>query len=568
MDRSLNTQTAFELGDVRIDPSALGLSRGDRTIRVEARAMQLLVYLAENAERVVSRDEIEADVWGGRIVSEDALTSAIAKLRRALGDDARHPRFIETVPKVGYRLLLQPLPLSPAADPSRQLQLWGNGKHLRWAAVPLVLVLSLAVIWMAYPLRKFLPMESIVPADKPSIAVLTFENLGPSENEDYFARGIADDLISDLAKVSSLSMTSSRSIDYYKRGNTNPRRFSAELKADYIVDGSVRRQGSKLRFNVQIIDGRSERILWGNRYDGTVDDVFGLQDVLVDEVLTTLRVRLTPREKASLARRPTRSIEAYDQYLQGIERQGRRSREENKAAKVHLKQAIELDPRFARAYAGLAMAHSRDAIDGWVEDPMYSLEVAKQLATKAAKIDASIPQVHFVMGQVELFRRRHLQAIEAANRATEIDPSFADAYALKAWILNYAGRSSQAQSAIQEAIRRAPRPTASYLEVLGEIQFVLGLYSDSAATFQQVLTINPSYMRARMWIVAARALAGDLEAAQWEVDELMVLSPEFDLDDLQFSFPFKDPRELDKFINGLETAGLVMRRVEKAKDRL
>jgi TolB-like protein len=537
--------------------------------------MQLLVYLAQRAEHVVSREEIEAEIWHGQIVTEDAVTSAIAKLRRALADNARHPRFIETVPKVGYRLMLAPSTTGARAETSGQrfgalaAERSRDGRaQIRWTIVSVTTVLLMVVFWALPLIGTFLPPTSRPGERKPAVAVLAFKNLGPSPKEDYFARGIADDLITDLAKVSSLSTIASRSIDYYNQDAARPREISAELKADYIVDGSVQRQGNKLRFNVQLVEGRSERVFWSNRYDGSANDVFGLQDALVVDVLAALRVRLTPDEKASLARRPTISIEAYDQYLQGIEQQGRRSREDNLTAKIHLKHAIKLDPGFARAYAGLAMAHSRDAIDGWVADPLNSLEMAKEMALKAARIDPSIPQVQFVKGQIELFRRRYVQAIAAAIRAIEIDPGYADAYALRAWILNYAGRPEEAKAAIEEAFRLNSRPTASYLEVLGEILFVQGRYSDSASTFEKVLSINPAYMRARMWAAAAHALAGDREAAEWDAGELLVLAPDFDLDHLQFAFPFRDPRELDTLVGGLEAAGLLLPRLEKTKSDL
>ena len=160
------------------------------------------------------------------------------------------------------------------------------------------------------------------------------------------------------------------------------------------------------------------------------------------------------------------------------------------------------------------------------------------------------------MGQVELFSRQHAKAVEAARRAIEDNPNYADAYALSAWILNYAGRSSEALANMNEALRLNATPSASYLEVLGEIEFVQKQYGKATSTFRRVLDINPAYMRARMWLVASLALAGDVEGASWEAGELLVLEPGFDLDRLEFSFPFKDPRELSTLLHGLELAGL------------
>jgi adenylate cyclase len=213
-------------------------------------------------------------------------------------------------------------------------------------------------------------------------------------------------------------------------------------------------------------------------------------------------------------------------------------------------------PEFARAYAGLAMTHSRDAIDGWTATPSRSLEIAAELASKASKIDPFLPQVHFVSGQVDLFRRWHVQAIEATQRAIRVNPNYADAYALSAWILNYAGRPDEALASMEKALRLNPRPPASYLEVLGEIRFVQGLYGESVSIFERVLDINPNYTRARMWIAAALAHAGAMDRAEWEAIELMVLNPNFSLEWLEFAFPFKDLRELEVLMEGLRKAGL------------
>lgn len=211
---------------------------------------------------------------------------------------------------------------------------------------------------------------------------------------------------------------------------------------------------------------------------------------------------------------------------------------------------------FARAYAGLAMTHSRDAIDGWVSTPSNSLERAAELAARAVEIDPALPQVYFVIGQVEVFRRRHVAAIEATQHALRIDPNYADGYALSAWVLNYAGRAEEAQRSMDKAMRLNPRPTASYLEVLGEIRFAQRRYAESAAVFARVLDINPNYMKARMWSAAALALAGATDMAEWEAIELMVSNPGFSLARLDFAFPFKDSRVLDSLLDGLTKAGL------------
>ena len=212
------------------------------------------------------------------------------------------------------------------------------------------------------------------------------------------------------------------------------------LEVDYVVSGSVQRSGDRLRVNVQLIAVPVERALWAERYDGAMDDIFEVQDSITAAVIAALEIELAPPERAFLARRPTASTAAYDHNLRGLQDHGHRTRDQNLSARDQFRRATELDPSFARAYAGLALTHSRDATDGWTETPLSSLAQVADLAHQAAGMDPSLAQVHFVSGQVDLFRRRHVEAVEATERAIRVHPNYADAYALQAWILNYAGR--------------------------------------------------------------------------------------------------------------------------------
>ena len=525
--------------------------------------MQVLVYLAEHAGRAVSRRELEAHIWTGRIVTEDAVTNTILKLRRAFGDDARNARVIETIPKTGYRLIAEVTPAAESHRETRAAAITSAPKRGKGLRLPLILAGGMSLIlcllwWVWYQPGGGRPTAE--PArdspDRPALAILPFRNLGAAPQQDYFANGITADLITDLSKVSGLLVIAPGSVFAYKDSDAGPRQISAELDVDYVVVGSVQRSGELLRINVQLIEAKQEQALWGERYEGIMGDIFSVQDRLTAAVISALKVELEPREREFLARRPTASVAAYDHYLRGLEAHGHRSRDQNLLAKEHFLRAIELDPQVARAYTGLALTHSRDAIDGWTETPSQSLERAAELAQQAVRMNPSLPQVHFVSGQVDLFRHRHEQAIEATRRAIRVDPNYADAYALSAWVLNYVGRPHEALAAMERAMRLNPRPTASYLEVLGEIRFAQGRYNESVSVFESVLDINPNYTRARMWIAAALAHAGAGERAEWETIELMVLNPNVSLSRLGFAFPFKDERVLESLLEGLKKAGL------------
>jgi len=555
--------TPFELAGFLIDPSLLRVKGSEGETRLEAKAMAVLLYLAQHAGRVVSRTELEQNLWSGRVVTEDAVTNAILKLRRALGDSARNPHVIETIPKTGYRLIapvdwLEKSAESQTADGSSAWipKIAGPGRRLALLVLVSALVLVLLFAWDMFETEKKAPEGTGPTVGRPSLAVLAFQNLGASPDEDYFANGITADLITDLSKVSGVSVIAPGSVWPGRVGEKGQRQDSTDPGVDYVLLGTVQRSQERWRVNVQLIGADEERALWGERYEGAMGDLFLIQDELTAGVIAALRVEIAPEEEHVLSRRPTVSVAAYDAYLQGIQAHGHRTEEQNLIAKGHFRNAIKLDPAFAMAYTGLALSHSRDAIDGWVATPQASLDQAAELVGIAAAMDPLLPQVHFARGQIDLFRRRHMAAVEATERATEAYPNYADAYALRAWILSYAGRTDEAIAAMEQALRHNPRPSASYLEVLGEIRFVEGRYSASAEVFDRVLDINPNYARARMWLAAALASSGDRERAEWEAIELMVLSPGLTLERLAFAFPFKDPRELERVLGGLREAGL------------
>ncbi|MGB5570707.1 MAG: tetratricopeptide repeat protein, partial [Sedimenticolaceae bacterium] len=307
---------------------------------------------------------------------------------------------------------------------------------------------------------------------------------------------------------------------------------------------------------VRLIEVRGRQALWGERYVGKLNDVFAIQDRITTAVVAALEIELAPDERKRLVSRSTASIAAYDAYLRGLEAHGRRSEAQNQIARRHFEEAVALDPQFARAYTGIALTYSREAIDGWTSDPADSLKQAADYAGRAASMDSSLPQVHFVTGQIRLFQRRHAEAVAAAERAIAVNPNYADAFALLAWTLNYAGRPEEAILALNMAMRLNPRPPASYLEILGEIYFARGRYKDAAGTFQNVLEINPAYLRARLWNAAALFHSGSRDLAEWEIIEALAASPNLTLARLEFAFPFKDPRIQESVLSALHDASL------------
>jgi tetratricopeptide (TPR) repeat protein len=250
------------------------------------------------------------------------------------------------------------------------------------------------------------------------------------------------------------------------------------------------------------------------------------------------------------------SIEAYDEFLQGLDYYGRRSLGDTQLAIRHYERAIAIDPGFARAYAGLALVYSRDAVDGWNLTEQDALQRAAELTEKARRLDPSVPQIYFVEGQIELFRRNYEAAIRNAEQAIAIKPSYADAHALLAWILHFAGRTDEGLASMQRAARLNPRLPSVYRGVRGAIHYAEGEIDKALSDLEAAVHINPSYQMMRIWLAAAYAAAGRLDEAAWEGDEILALDPTFTLSHVAEAFPIRDPGYLQRFLHDLRLAGL------------
>ncbi|MGD8275277.1 MAG: tetratricopeptide repeat protein [Thiohalocapsa sp.] len=559
-DSQSASRDAFLLGDICIDPFGLEIRRSGSKQRVEAKVMEVLLALARQPGQVLSREELEQEVWRGRVVTDDALTNAIRKLRRALDDNPRQPRFIETIAKRGYRLKATPTPIAGdvvAGSATRGTEVVSQPSRRRWvlAGVLLAALTGLLAVWL---------WESSESTIRPSpagdraipVAVLPFDVLGDDPSQTYFAEGISLDLITELSQIPGLLVIAPGTVFSYRGTEADDRRIASELGVRYLIRGGVQRIGERIRINVRVLDTNGGQTLWAERFVGEPERLFRIQDQVVQGIARGLPWRLELHGPTADRRGATKSIAAYDEFLRGRERYGRLTPEDNRVARDHFERAIALDPGFARAYAGLALAWTRLAIDGWTDDARGALEKALGYAERAAAIDPSVPQSHFVRAQVALFRGHHEAAAAAILRAIELDPNYADAYALLAWILHYAGRADEAEPMLAEALRRNPRSSASYREIAGEIAFATGRYQQAAQQFESALERNPAHTRARLWLAATLAKLGRPDDAAWEVQELLLVNPEFSLSQLLLAFPLKDPQQHEALTDALAQLGL------------
>jgi TolB-like protein/DNA-binding winged helix-turn-helix (wHTH) protein/Tfp pilus assembly protein PilF len=543
--------TPFTVGDWLVDPSANELHRDAATVRLEPKVMRVLCVLAERPGSVVAREDLESRVWAGMVVTSDAVTNTIIKLRKVFGDDSRHPSYIETLSKTGYRLIAEVGP-GPTATPAPGNPGTWKARHPAKWLVPLLvaLLLSLWLVWQEYGI------EDVTPEQLPRVAVLPFENLSADPKQDYFADGITEDLITDLSKVSGLEVIARNSAFFYKGSREREKAIAADLGVAYLIKGSVRRSGDRIRINARLTDGRGGDNLWADRYDSRIDDVFDIQDEITTRIVAALEVEIAPKDRSRVGQRDTASVGAYDELLRGLDYFGRRSPESNRLAKQHYERAIELDPGFARAYAGLAMVYARDATDGWDSNAEIALSRASELAEKAQRLDPSLHQAYFVEGLLELFRGDYEAAIRSTEHAISIKPSYADAYALKAWIDHFDGRIAEGLANIEQAVRLNPRIPSVYRLLRGTLYYAQADLDQALADLEAAVEVNPNYQNLRIWLAAAYAAADRIDEAQWQSGEILALHPGFSASQSLWAFPIRDPAYRERFLGDLRRAGL------------
>jgi TolB-like protein/DNA-binding winged helix-turn-helix (wHTH) protein/Flp pilus assembly protein TadD len=543
----------FLLGEFEINPKNLRIDGPDRGAKVEFKVMQVLLMLASEPQQVISRRTLESTVWSGRIVSEDAVTNAVAKLRRAFGDNARAPRFIETVSKQGYRLMLEPR--SPTRNPSVTQEPERRWRVLVGGALAVAVLVGVLIgRALQPPAPQAGAAAQPATADTAVLAVLPFSNRTGDPGQRPVAEGLAQELIADLSLQPDFTVLSAKTTFHLDPDAPELNRSIRELGARYAVLGDLTRHNTHVHIDMRLLETASGDTLWSTTLHASEQALFDLQRRVASAIAAAIGAN---GDFEFVDRRGTTdSLAAYDEFLRGRTAYVRLTPEDNAIARAHFSRATELDPEFARAYAGLALTWAREVMDGWSSDPDEALAEAANYAATAEALDPEVPQIHFTKGLIALFQGQHLAAAEAAQHATVLDPNFADAFALLAWILHYGGRPEVAVEVMHEALRLNPLSSASYASVLGEINFALGRYEDAVSCFREALERNAAHARARLWLAASLAQTGQLDDARWELDELLAAAPGIAIDELAFGLPFKDPKLPERLSNALARVGM------------
>lgn len=514
--------------------------------------MALLLLLVENRGETVSRDRLFEELWPGVIVSDDTLTQAVIKLRKALADSAKNPRYIQTVTKRGYRLCAR-VDLASRAH--------SDVLPFRKRAFPL-LALGMAVLIagaaIAYlfsgdttpDISSAPPAEGMRVDALPSLTVEPFTLLGEEMSQLYLAQGLTHDLITDLSKLSALWVIGSRSI--MGQGANEAGTGSAR----YLVSGEVQRADGQIRVHVHLLDIESGHQLWSERYQRPFDDLFQLQEEISRQIAATLSIKVSEAEQARLAHRYTRNIEAYELFLQAQSLLLIREEVENDRARQLYRQAIALDPSFARAYGGLALSFAADYRNQWVTDGQKALERARTMARTALQIDPEIPEVYWVLAYVSTQQQEHEKALGLLRKAISLDQSFADAYALMGGIHTYIGRPDQTPELLRTAVRLNPDAGHLYFLLLGRAYFYLQDWEQAVINLNEALERNPASLEAHIYLAATMESSGAHQDALWEAVEIRGLQAGFDAAAWLETYPMTDRDQVENLRSVLARLGL------------
>lgn len=563
----------YLFGDCQLDAGLRELRKNGHVSAVEPKVFDLLLYLVENRDRLIDKDELNQRIWKGRFVSDASLSTCIKLARQAIGDSGKRQDYIRTVPRRGFRFVGSVEVLDPEAS-GKVIAVKQKTSRPRRIAAAVALVVLIAAggvlawlqLWgpgveptrlehMAFPLP-----------DKPSIAVLPFENLSDDTSQDYFADGMAADLITDLSKLSGLFVIARNTSFAYKGKVVKVHEVAEQLGVRYILEGNVRRDGERVRINAQLIDSTTGGHLWSERYDGTMADVFGLQDKVTAKIVEALALHLTPQEQQALARRGTTNADAYDAYLQGWQLYLQETPESYSRAIDYFEEALRLDPAYSRAHSALAALYLHAYWNSW--GIQMGLSDSSELRRRSDRyLDEALKNPTVIALGIQAIKLRlaleHEAAVAKAREAVALDPNDPDGHLRLAIELVYASDPQAAISVLETAKRLDPLNEWRFAFALGLAQLGLGQPSEAAEALKAGLAIKPDDPYLWFLYAATAGLLDDTEAAAQAVDRLGELRRAFHWPPMFYTthdlpyWGFQNRVDMGRIAAGLRKAGLI-----------
>ena len=393
-------------------------------------------------------------------------------------------------------------------------------------------------------------------AEKPSIAVLPLENLSGDPKQEFFADGVAEDLITALSKLEQLRVIARNSSFSYKGRAVKVQEIGRDLHVHYLVEGSVRKSGGRVRINVQLISCEDGSHLWAEKYDRDLSDIFDVQDDVTRDIVSALAVRLKTGDLQRLRSTESANLEAYELFLKGRAALYKFNADQNRRAIKLLEASQDLDPSFVPPVAFTSTALLIEYINGWADNPDEALERSLQIGTRAVELDPSYPWARIALGNAFLWMRKLDQAIAQYETAIELDPNFADAIMTLGWARHFAGHADEAIELIERGLLLDPNYSPMRLHWLAQCLFQLGRYEEAAEKLRLRLARQPHSDVSHALLAATYGHLGNPEGARMEWEEVLRINPKFSIERRRKILPYKNSRDFDRFVDGLTKAGI------------
>jgi TolB-like protein len=531
--RDREAEVQYRFGDYVLDPERRELTRGSEAIAAGPQVFDLLLHLVQSREHVVSKDELLDVVWGGRIVSESTLTSHITAARKAIGDSGQEQRLIRTIARKGFRFVGNVTEAHTSEE-------FGSSK--------------------IEPLKSNETLADALPLpDKPSIAVLPFMNLSGDPEQEYFVDGVVDDIISALSRIRWLFVVARNSSFTYEGRAVDVKQVGRELGVRYVLEGSVREAANRVRITGQLIDATTGGHLWADRFEGTLGDIFDLQDQLTENVVGAIAPQLERAEIERAKQKPTKSLDARDYYLRGMANLHRGTRDSTDEALAQFYHALQLDPSFASACAMAAWCHLWRKANGWMINHPQEIAEGARLARRAVELgrdDAvALTRSGSVLGHLAGDLDRGIALID---RALVLNPNLASAWFLGGFLRVWYGEPDGAIEHFARAMRLSPLDPEMYRMQAGTAlaHLFAGRFDTASSWAEKASRDLPSFLIPASIIAASHALAGRTDEAQRAMDHLRQLDSSLRISNLEDWLPIHRPEDLATFADGLRRAGL------------
>lgn len=523
----------FIFGDFVLDPARRELSHRAEVVPAGPQVFDLLLHLVKNRDRVVGKDELLEAVWKGRVVSESTITSHINAVRKAVGDSGEQQLLVRTVPRKGFRFV-------------GEVSVGGN-------------VLLPPAAQQQEPEPPASRPAPVLP-DKPSIAVLPFHNLSGDAEQEYFADGVAEDIISALSRLRWLFVIARASSFSYRGRSVDVKEIGRELGVRYVLEGSLRKTGSKVRLTGQLIDTATGMHLWAERFEGRLDDIFALQDEMAENVVGAIAPQLERAEIERAKRKPTESLDAYDYYLRGVARIHTGTSAAIDVALPLFQQAIALDADFASAYGMAAWCHLWRKVNGWTSDRPREIAEGTRLARLAVELGRDDAVALTRGGHALAHLTRDVDGgIALLDRAVMLNPNLASAWFLGGFLRALHGEPDAALEHFSRAMRLSPLDPELFRMQAGMAlaHFFAGRFDEAAGWAERAVGNLPSFLAANCVLAASHALAGRTDKATLVMRNIGAIDPSLRISNLQDWMPFHRDQDLAQLRRGLSLAGLL-----------